>query len=199
MLKIYYMYFIYLTMKLELIIFAITSFLVVNSYCENKYIQKIISYKKYFEMATYAFVGFSLYLMVKRNPNQSRSMMSQVSNIIKHMPIDRNASSMLTPLFDINDNINGETTGLLSSFIAPQQKRMLNSGNDSTKRSVSETKKKWVASQQNWKCGLCNVQLQAWFEVDHRIELENGGSNHVNNLIALCRDCHGKKTMMSRL
>jgi hypothetical protein len=104
-------------------------------------------------MGTYAFVGFSLYLMVKKNPNQSRSMMSQVSNIIKHMPIDRNASSMLTPLFDINDNINGETTGLLSSFIAPQQKRMLNSGNETTKRSVSETKKKWVASKQNWNCG----------------------------------------------
>lgn len=186
-------------MKLELIIFAITSFLVVNSYCDNKYIQKIISYKKYFEMATYLFIGFSLYLMVKKNPNQSRNMMSQVSNIIKYMPIDRNATNVLTPLFDVSDNINGESTGLLSSFMAPQQKRMMNSGNDNTKRSVSETKKKWVASQQNWNCGLCNTQLQAWFEVDHRIELENGGSNHVNNLIALCRDCHGKKTMMSRL
>jgi len=29
--------------------------------------------------------------------------------------------------------------------------------------------------------------------------LENGGSNHVNNLIALCRDCHGKKTAIENL
>ena len=186
-------------MKLELIVFIITAFLVVNSYCENKYIKKLVSYKKYFEMATYAFVGFSLYLMIKRNPGQSQSMMKQVNNIIRYMPIDKDATSMITPLFDMNDNLNGQTTGLLSNFLPPQQKRMMNSGNDTTKRCVSETKKKWVASQQNWKCGLCNTQLQAWFEVDHRIELEHGGSNHVNNLIALCRDCHGKKTMMSRL
>lgn len=186
-------------MKLELIIFAITAFLIANSYCDNKYIQKIISCKKYFEMATYAFVGFSLYLMVKRNPGQSNNMMKQINNIIRYMPIDRNATSMITPLFDMNDSINGETTGLLSSFLPPQQKRMLNSGNDNVKRSVSETKKKWVASQQSWKCGMCQTQLQAWFEVDHRIGLEHGGTNHVNNLVALCRDCHGKKTMMNRL
>lgn len=186
-------------MKIELIIIGITIFLIANSYSDNKYIQKIISCKKYFEMATYAFVGFSLYLMIKRNPNQSQSMMKQVSNIIRYMPIDRNASAMITPLFDSHDSMTGESNGLLSSFMLPQQKRMLNSGNDSTKRSVSETKKKWVASQQSWRCGMCNAQLQAWFEVDHRISLESGGTNHVNNLVALCRDCHGKKTMMNRL
>jgi 5-methylcytosine-specific restriction endonuclease McrA len=41
--------------------------------------------------------------------------------------------------------------------------------------------------------------LPAWFEVDHVIALEHGGSNHVDNLVALCRDCHGKKTAMSFL
>ena len=63
----------------------------------------------------------------------------------------------------------------------------------------SETKKKFVASQQSWKCGHCQIQLPAWFEVDHKIRLENGGSNHVDNLVALCRDCHGKKTAMENL
>ena len=81
----------------------------------------------------------------------------------------------------------------------PQYKRMMQSGQNSTKRSVSESKKKWVASQQQWKCGDCSNQLQAWFEVDHRVRLEHGGSNHVNNLVALCRECHGKKTMMENI
>jgi len=68
-----------------------------------------------------------------------------------------------------------------------------------TKRSVSETKKKFVASRQNWKCGDCNEQLSAWFEVDHKVRLEYGGSNHVDNLVALCRECHGRKTTMENL
>ena len=68
-----------------------------------------------------------------------------------------------------------------------------------TKRSVSETKKKFVAARQGWKCGDCQDQLNAWFEVDHKIRLEHGGSNHVDNLVALCRDCHGKKTTIENL
>jgi 5-methylcytosine-specific restriction endonuclease McrA len=28
------------------------------------------------------------------------------------------------------------------------------------------------------------------------VRLEHGGSNNVDNLVALCRDCHGKKTAM---
>jgi hypothetical protein len=81
----------------------------------------------------------------------------------------------------------------------PAERRVLNSGKGSSKRSVSETKKKYVAAQQGWKCGDCQRQLPAWFEVDHVIALEHGGSNHVDNLVALCRDCHGKKTAMSFL
>lgn len=77
--------------------------------------------------------------------------------------------------------------------------RLMNSGKGSTKRSVSETKKKFVASRQNWRCGHCNNQLSAWFEVDHKIRLEYGGDNHIDNLVALCRECHGEKTAMENL
>ena len=73
------------------------------------------------------------------------------------------------------------------------------SGSKNVKRSVSETKKKYVAAQQGWNCGGCKRQLPAWFEVDHKIRLDNGGSNSVDNLVALCRDCHGKKTAFENL
>ena len=81
----------------------------------------------------------------------------------------------------------------------PQFKRMMNSGKGATKRSVSETKKKYVASSQGWKCSTCGVQLPASFEVDHKIRLEHGGSNEVSNLHAQCRNCHGEKTTMENL
>ena len=97
----------------------------------------------------------------------------------------------------------GATGGAMSGggggSMSAAERRVLNSGKGSSKRSVSETKKKYVAAQQGWKCGDCQRQLPAWFEVDHVIALEHGGSNHVDNLVALCRDCHGKKTAMSFL
>ena len=76
--------------------------------------------------------------------------------------------------------------------------RILNSGK-TTKRSVSETKKKYVAAEQGWLCANCNKQLPAWFEVDHKIRLDSGGTNHIDNPVALCRDCHGKKTAIENL
>ena len=107
----------------------------------------------------------------------------------------------------------GYTNSKQFNNLTPQQRRILTSGstgegdnyqlntpkNKATKRSVSETKKKYVAAQQGWKCGDCKNQLSAWFEVDHTIRLEDGGSNHVDNLIALCRECHGKKTAFENL
>jgi hypothetical protein len=77
--------------------------------------------------------------------------------------------------------------------------RMLNSGNGSSKRCVSETKKKYVAAQQGWRCGECQCTLDAWFEIDHTKRLDNGGDNNVENLVAMCRNCHGKKTAMENM
>lgn len=67
------------------------------------------------------------------------------------------------------------------------------------KRSVSEAKKKYVASQQAWRCGRCATLLDATYEVDHKVALMHGGTNEVSNLEALCPNCHRKKTTQDRL
>ena len=89
--------------------------------------------------------------------------------------------------------------GVSGSTLNQKQNKVLTSGKTSTKRCVSETKKKFVAAQQGWKCGHCKRQLPAWYEVDHITRLEHGGTNHIDNLVALCRDCHGKKTAIENL
>ena len=114
------------------------------------------------------------------------------------MPIDKEAGDLLTPFLSMSKNYVSGQEGV-NNDMAPQQKRMLNSGKQGTKRSVSETKKKFVAAEQGWKCGGCKQQLPAWFEVDHKMRLDQGGSNHVDNLVALCRDCHGRKTAFENL
>jgi len=67
------------------------------------------------------------------------------------------------------------------------------------KRNVSESKKKFIASNQKWKCTHCKQLLDNTYEVDHIVALYKGGSNELNNLEALCRNCHGKKTFMEKM
>jgi len=204
-------------MKVELLIFGLTAFFVVNTYYDGKYVQIVKSWKKYYQMTAIGFAGLSAYLFLKKYPTHSRSLLSHASGIVKYMPIDKDAGDMLTPLLNMsksnmfggvgtataNDNTNSNMNNSYAQsggqYLSPQQQRMLDSGKKGTKRCVSETKKKYVASQQGWKCGDCKEQLPAWFEVDHKIRLDSGGSNHIDNLVALCRDCHGRKTSMENL
>ena len=67
------------------------------------------------------------------------------------------------------------------------------------KRKVSETTKKVVAANQKWHCNMCNNMLDASYEVDHMVPLYKGGDNSINNLQALCRNCHGKKTIYDKM
>ena len=203
-------------MKLELFIFGITGFLLYNAYYDGKYTKWFMSYKKYIQMGTIALVGLSLYLMIKRNPLQSKNLLLYANNMVKYMPIDKSSMDMISPIFDFTN----KNTSFMQSFNDedhderdyPGERKILSSGytnplplfqgqgqGKATKRSVSETKKKYVASMQDWKCGECKKQLNAWFEVDHKIRLEHGGGNEVQNLVALCRECHGKKTAMENM
>ena len=182
-------------MKLELAIFGATAFLIANAYHDGKYITLLKSWKKYYQMAFYGFLGLSIYLFIKRHPGESHSLMKHANGIIKYMPIDRDTSDFLTPVFDFS----GRTLGGGASVRG--ENRILNSGGSgrTNKRSVSETKKKYVASRQNWRCQDCSEQLTAWFEVHHKTPLEHGGSNHIDNLVALCRNCHGAHTALDNL
>jgi len=74
-----------------------------------------------------------------------------------------------------------------------------NHNNPTFKRNVSETVKKYVASNQRWTCRHCMKMLDGSYEIDHIIPLYKGGGNGYENLMALCRNCHGRKTMADRL
>jgi hypothetical protein len=186
-------------MRLEIFILGLTAFFVYNAYVDGKYTKMMMSFKKYYKMIFYALLGIGIYYMLKKNPSRGKDMLLYANNVVKCLPIDRNSMDMLSPIIDFTGSTN---TGFMEGFndIEPQaagfcsETRIQSSGRGSTKRSVSETKKKYVAANQNWKCGHCNSQLDHTFEIDHKIRLEYGGGNDVSNLIALCRNCHGKKT-----
>jgi len=194
-------------MRLEIFILGLTAFFVYNTYQDGKYTKMMLSFKKYYKMIFYVLLGVGIYILLKRNPQQGKNMLLYANNVVKFMPIDKTAMDVLSPIIDFT---NSSERSFMESFndMEPSQShfaqdshlqsqshtRLGQSGKGATKRSVSETKKKYVASSQDWKCGHCQNQLDHTFEIDHRIRLEYGGGNDVQNLIALCRNCHGKKT-----
>lgn len=48
-----------------------------------------------------------------------------------------------------------------------------------------------------WNCLACSIQHSnfRFFEIDHIIQVNNGGSNQVENLQILCPNCHKKKSL----
>ena len=181
-------------MKINFVIFLITAFLIANTYYDGKFTEYLMKGKKYYKMATFAFVGLSIYLFINKNPGESKNLVKHATDLIRYMPVDSNTSDMLTPLFDFT-NARDKLNQLNQT---PQMKRMMNSGGGS-KRCVSETKKKYVASKQGWKCNSCGEQLSHTFQVDHKVDLQFGGTNNVENLAALCNNCHAEKTAANNL
>ena len=143
-------------------------------------------------MIFYALLGIGIYLLLKRNPSQGQKMLLYANNLVKFMPIDKASLDMLSPIIDFTTSNDGSGSVMEHSThnaYAPPMRESVKG-----KRSVSETKKKYVAAQQDWKCGDCGDKLDHTYEIDHKIRLEYGGGNDVQNLVALCRNCHGKKT-----
>lgn len=192
-------------MRVELWLILITGAILFHMYTDGKYTKNLMMYKKYYQMTGVVFGAFVLYILLKKNPANARNILVTSNEYLKYLPVDKNTSSMLSPILDFTSKHSFQNGGGEHEVVqipngqTRYAERMMHSGKKSTKRSVSETKKKFVASRQNWKCGECNEQLNAWFEVDHKIRLEYGGSNHVDNLVALCRECHGKKTTIENL
>jgi 5-methylcytosine-specific restriction endonuclease McrA len=190
-------------MRIEIVIFLVSSFLVANIYTDGKFLVKALSYKKYYKMIGIIASALFFYYLVKKNPLKTKEIVMASNEYIKYLPIDKNTSDFISPILDFTSkaNIYGSNKNhpVISMQGGDKQKNQMNAPIKATKRSVSETKKKFVAARQNWLCDNCKKQLKASFEVDHVTRLEHGGSNHIDNLVALCRECHGEKTTIENL
>lgn len=178
-------------MRFEIVIFFVAIFAIANIYHDGKYLKMALGWKKYYQMAGIAFAAYMVCWVMRKNPDRAKTMLVQSNEYLKYLPVDKNVSNFILDMTAKRDFNEGAARG--DSILRPQTR------GGATKRSVSETKKKFVAARQNWHCTDCQKQLPAWFEVDHTVRLENGGSNHVDNLTAMCRDCHGKKTAIENL
>lgn len=62
------------------------------------------------------------------------------------------------------------------------------------KRAYSTTHRIHIAYKSKYRCNMCDMLLPPEFEVDHIVELHDGGEDTYENCQALCPNCHAKKT-----
>ena len=68
------------------------------------------------------------------------------------------------------------------------------------KRLLSRSLRIEIAYRQRYACQLCGLfPIPPTFEVDHIVELQDGGRDVAENLQALCVSCHRDKTRRNRL
>ena len=62
------------------------------------------------------------------------------------------------------------------------------------KRKYSTSHRIEIAYKSKYKCNMCKMVLPPSFEVDHIVELQDGGEDTYENCQALCPNCHSEKT-----
>ena len=132
--------------------------------------------------------------------NNIKTLQGLVMNIIYILPflmVFFNIDGLSTWLTKRTTEINPNITNSKQNWWNDPRKRQKYKNKQI--RKVSESTKKMVASNQQWRCFMCHNLLDYSYEIDHNVPLFAGGTNHISNLHALCRNCHGKKTIAERV
>ena len=67
-------------------------------------------------------------------------------------------------------------------------------GNNSKRNEINDTIRLKVLKRDGYRCVYCGAHgKDCELQVDHRVPLSKGGSNHVSNLLASCRKCNQSK------
>jgi 5-methylcytosine-specific restriction protein A len=196
-------------MRIELVIFFVAAGVVFHIYTEGKYTKWLLQQKKYWQIGGIVVGALILCWLLRKDPSRAKSMIETTHEYLKYMPIDGGTSRLLSPILDmtakhafLQESVSRPVLALDAAAVSqsPTGGSMDGGGGGRVvKRSVSETKKKYVAARQRWTCKDCGVLLTATYEIDHIVRLDRGGTNHVDNLAALCPNCHRQKTMLENL
>jgi len=63
------------------------------------------------------------------------------------------------------------------------------------RKHISKSVKQTIIGKQQNACGECKRVLSSFYQIDHIIALQFGGTDDESNLMALCCECHAKKSI----
>ena len=164
---------------MNILFFFTLSVIILKYFFDISYINSIFKWLKIFAVLILLFLLYKYY----NNDELQKSIIHSIDKVDK-VPIDHTFREIGNYFNNVDKNLNCPVN---------------NDNSKKVKRNVTNGQKKYVASIQKWKCGHCKKLLDASYEVDHILALYKGGTNELDNLVALCRNCHGMKTMKERL
>ena len=56
-----------------------------NTYYDGRFTEYLSKGKKYYKMATFGFVGLSMYLFINKNPGESKNLVRHATDLIKFL------------------------------------------------------------------------------------------------------------------
>jgi exodeoxyribonuclease-5 len=119
--------------------------------------------------------------------------------------------NVIIPIYDFYKKNYKDANQLFYVALSRASKRVIfvsgwcNFNNSFRRVNFTEEERCFTASSQEWKCNICNTNItDAKYEIDHINPLgsyndrdELIGTNNINNLQALCKQCHKEKTYQS--
>jgi 5-methylcytosine-specific restriction endonuclease McrA len=68
------------------------------------------------------------------------------------------------------------------------------------RQKINQNKRIKIAASQKWRCNHCNMLFnEGGWDINHKLRVALGGTNNIENLEALCKNCHGIVTSNERI
>ena len=68
------------------------------------------------------------------------------------------------------------------------------------RKKINQNKRIKIAASQRWRCNHCDMLFnEGGWDINHKLRVALGGSNDIENLEALCKNCHGVVTANERI
>ena len=84
---------------------------------------------------------------------------------------------------------------VLTAALNKHEPEITNETSTTKRKKISKGVRQRVADNQQNKCGECEQILTPFFHLDHIVGLQFDGTDEESNLMALCYECHTKKSM----
>lgn len=126
--------------------------------------------------------------------------------ITSHKSQGSTYTDVIIPIYDFANKYPQDVNQLMYVAMSRANSRIIfinknsNFKDNSNRYSFSEMERSAIASTQDYNCNICEIELNdnREFDIDHFIPIANGGKNTIDNLQAICKECHLNKTKLEK-
>lgn len=114
----------------------------------------------------------------------------------KNCSVYINVKENPTEIYQLREEIHSkeEQNKILEKELSNQI--VIKRGHTNKRNKICQRVRKEIISEQNDKCNTCMKELTEFnVNIDHKIGVQFGGTNDIDNLQALCLECHSEKTI----